>query len=1060
MTDMQDACRSFLEALRRFQLQARDIEDLEGKLAQDIKKKAEIPQPPLPVFYQRLQIDDSPFAPFRYPCQIRMTGLRPFTAGGAAGTSTRTWYGSLDSGGWIRLIPHTTTLFPGFTLSIRQNHFEGEDLKKSQQARAAARKSGDKVPKYTRHGFPADTYSNDHVQVDFEYAFDQFEPLNITVQAHPTQPGKQVAVLQLTVKGNGRGMKIPRQSTGMPFAAGSEQAVLSDQILHATGFVLHVPIDINPPALQKWRSWMATGISVRSLSNDPGEHDDWYFRRMDGYKADAQFPFDLGVSNPYQDYPTPAHLISTADNTLTFREIYAPNNTGVVRSHYPNMGSYIRHQVPGHLWERDESVREKKAIYDDERITLPVRLTELRPNHWQVDVQVKHDRLRGVSKVVPRQETEVFVYIDGFSTRSEDTAFKGTVCATTPEEFDFSATCVYPAEWQEKEQVFREGSYEAFVRWDDQDPTALRRLQTLEYAAVYHSNLEEAGDTNKFQLRNIICDAEDAGRSPNFMQDFLDGINDREVLAQIEQIRATDLDDEQGEVLNSALSGVVGNLLLVQGFPGTGKTWTLGKLVLVFMLLKRRVLVTSQSNLGVLALLEAVIGLVEAEESLAFLRGKIVHLQTEQKEENLARHLASGGAETTSEFKHSKYWMARHIADWCNDHPGDELARDYFEHLRSREEGRNVSQWCEPRWTTVRDRLRQIIFEQALMLSATTFVAAEIRSRQFPASIAILDEAAMATDADLLMAILRHLGVLDLVLLAGDPRQLEPVMKSTSQHRNALGNVVGTSVLHRLLEGWRTYRVVTLKRNYRGHPSTFHMPSELWYDGEMIAGGDPSRWDTPLARNIDRMFSNVLTRSVGINTSTNRQIFLDVDSFHAREEHDTSIYNLGGINAIVNVVGRLQRDAQVQPREIGVLTMYNADKSHMIRALRTAQLAGNADDANEVEVSTVDSYQGKQKAILIVHFVTARRNMPKEGDSTQPHTYKHPFGFVANAKRLCVSTTRAQQFQIMVGNLSIWETWIRSANGKEVTKEAESMVGVAKYVRQHMQVVDDWRRAR
>lgn len=63
-----------------------------------------------------------------------------------------------------------------------------------------------------------------------------------------------------------------------------------------------------------------------------------------------------------------------------------------------------------------------------------------------------------------------------------------------------------------------------------------------------------------------------------------------------------------------------------------------------------------------------------------------------------------------------------------------------------------------------------------LVGAATTFVAYGIEADMFNAEVLILDEAGMATDRDLLQAFVGLVGSVLLLILAGDNKQLGPVI--------------------------------------------------------------------------------------------------------------------------------------------------------------------------------------------------------------------------------------------------------------------------------------------
>ena len=59
-------------------------------------------------------------------------------------------------------------------------------------------------------------------------------------------------------------------------------------------------------------------------------------------------------------------------------------------------------------------------------------------------------------------------------------------------------------------------------------------------------------------------------------------------------------------------------------------------------------------------------------------------------------------------------------------------------------------------------------------------------------------------------------------------------------------------------------------------------------------------------------------------------------------------------------------------------------------------------DVKQIDLSTIDSFQGREKEIIIM---TATRNNPKKD-----------IGFLSDEKRLNVSVTRAKRLFVMIGN--------------------------------------------
>ena len=114
---------------------------------------------------------------------------------------------------------------------------------------------------------------------------------------------------------------------------------------------------------------------------------------------------------------------------------------------------------------------------------------------------------------------------------------------------------------------------------------------------------------------------------------------------------------------------------------------------------------------------------------------------------------------------------------------------------------------------------------------------------------------------------------------------------------------------------------------------------------------------------------------------------------------------------------------------------------HKIRqALRDANVHG-------VEVATFDSFQGREKDFMLVHFVAA-------------FDKANPFGFVHNANRLCVATTRAREFQFLFGNFSFWKRKLPMLRGDEAKEIGRAVIGEMMGFMDKKGLRVDWARVR
>jgi len=126
-------------------------------------------------------------------------------------------------------------------------------------------------------------------------------------------------------------------------------------------------------------------------------------------------------------------------------------------------------------------------------------------------------------------------------------------------------------------------------------------------------------------------------------------------------------------------------------------------------------------------------------------------------------------------------------------------------------------------------------------------------------------------------------------------------------------------------------------------------------------------------------------------------ILIDIDGCDMEEKQDEADSSLNDGEARVAMAHvRKLLDAGVQACHIGVITPYSAQVG-LLRSLR-------ADDKilAEVEISTVDGFQGREKEAIIISMVRSNE--------------KHEVGFLSDNRRMNVAVTRARRQCCIVCN--------------------------------------------
>jgi predicted DNA helicase len=239
--------------------------------------------------------------------------------------------------------------------------------------------------------------------------------------------------------------------------------------------------------------------------------------------------------------------------------------------------------------------------------------------------------------------------------------------------------------------------------------------------------------------------------------------------------------------------------------------------------------------------------------------------------------------------------------------------------------------------------------------------------------LALLDEATQAIEPLSLLAFLKA----PKVILAGDHRQLPPTVLSKEAAEKGLGK----SLFERILEEFGTGVKRMLREQYRMNEGIMSFPSREMYGGELRA--HPSV--------AERRLPELLQKK---EVDAPPVLFLDTAGKgfdEASAEGDESRFNEGEA-ALVLARARELLDAGLPPGELAIISPYRAQATRIREQLDTA----------EVEVDTVDAFQGREKEAVLVSLV---RSNP-EGN----------LGFLADLRRMNVAMTRPRRHLFVVGD--------------------------------------------
>jgi len=297
----------------------------------------------------------------------------------------------------------------------------------------------------------------------------------------------------------------------------------------------------------------------------------------------------------------------------------------------------------------------------------------------------------------------------------------------------------------------------------------------------------------------------------------------------------------------------------------------------------------------------------------------------------------------------------------------------------------------------------------------------------------IIDEAAQAEEPLSLIPIAFFSNKETRVILAGDPNQLGPVIKSSAASAAGLGK----SYLGRLMRISSIYgldtqagkTIVELHRDRRSHGAIIAWPNRYLYEDSMHAHAS-----------LD--VSHLLLQSDVLPKKGFPVVFHGIKGWEQRARHSPSFLNVHEASVVRDYCQRLTQDRErkIYAEEIGVIAPYKAQ----VRAIR--ELLEPA-DLQDVSVGSVEQFQGQERKVII--FATTRSN--SEADK------RRSLGFLQNRQRMNVAITRAQALLIVIGDPEVlgkdelWRTFLNYVHicggwrGKALTWKPQEDVHVPGY---------------
>lgn len=408
------------------------------------------------------------------------------------------------------------------------------------------------------------------------------------------------------------------------------------------------------------------------------------------------------------------------------------------------------------------------------------------------------------------------------------------------------------------------------------------------------------------------------------------------------QFRNKKLNESQQE----AVKGIIENeqLSIIHGPPGTGKTTTLVEAILQLIAKGEKILVTAPSNTAV----------DHISKELIRLDVKVLRVGNASKvDQTIFAHTPEGRLANSKELKEIKQLKIR----------AEEFRRMALKYKRSfgkAEREQKALLFKEVK--NIRSEIKKLqayneekLFAEASVIAGTPIGLYDAGLHKFSFKTLVMDEAGQCIEP-LAWCVFP---LADKLVLSGDHWQLPPTVLSFEAAKKGLNH----SILEAAMES--PYPIFLLNIQYRMRKAIAGFSSGYFYK---------SLLQTPLhLYNTGTHITFIDTAGSGFNEKTGND--------------GSSLQNEGEINIALQLIG----NESLEQEKTAFISPY----SGQVNAAKEMLPAG-------MRISTIDSFQGQEKEIIIVSLVRSN----DDGD----------IGFLKDYRRMNVAMTRAKEQLFVIGD--------------------------------------------
>ena len=436
-----------------------------------------------------------------------------------------------------------------------------------------------------------------------------------------------------------------------------------------------------------------------------------------------------------------------------------------------------------------------------------------------------------------------------------------------------------------------------------------------------------------------------------------------------------ELNDSQNKAYSLALNAR--DYALIQGPPGTGKTTTLVRIIKEAVREEKQVLVCAASNNAVDLLVEKL-----SELGVNVLRiGNPARVSENSEQYTFdAKLISHPDYETIQKYKKEALQIQKKAFKFKRNFGKAE-----------REERTALRNEAKELFSIIRSlefAIQKDILEKSEAICSTFVGITNSPASKMHFKTVFIDEATQALEPAAWIAVMRA----NRVVFCGDHKQLPPVVKSPEAIRGKLDVSLFEKIIFRLEKEKNKVPFVLLDTQYRMNEEIMDFSNEVFYHNHLKAHFSVKE--------------KTLDEVCGYSERISPLCFIDTagtDSEEKLNEETLSISNpKEGELLLKHLTLCLEKwnwDSQTRTKiSIGILSPYN----DQIQTLRNLFDQTKLLSEYNIEISTIDSFQGREMDIIYISLVRSN----DMGD----------IGFLSDIRRMNVAMTRAKLRLVVIGD--------------------------------------------